>query len=527
MSAEVAELLEQLRDPAAYPYPVAEVEVCQTHLSLAFLAGPFVYKVRKTVHFEFADFSTRELRRVDCEKEVRLNRRLAPAVYLGVVPVTQRGARLVFEGDGEPVDWAVKMQRLPAGATLREHLRRGTLLPEHVERLARRIAAFHQSAERVELPQGAFAAVANNLRRNLESGAEQQGSCLAPAVYQRLLSRTEELLARHRDLLDRRGREGWVRDLHGDLHLDHLYLFPEREPPDDLVIIDCIEFNDRLRFIDVVADMAFTVMDLRYEGRDDLANRFIESYFAARGDVEGRELLPLCTSYRAAVRGVVDGLKAVEEEVAEPERAQALYSSRAHWLLALVEAEPAERRPCLLLVAGLPGSGKSTLARGLATRSEFTLLRSDEVRKELAGLDPTTPASPEQVSPLYSDAMSATTYAELLCRAEALLFEGGRVLIDANFRRESQRTLFLDLARRWCVPIRLLICTAEPEVIRTRLARRRGDASDADWTVYQQLAATWEPPGPRSQPVAAMLTTDGTADEVLERACAVLKAKTD
>src|SRR5262249_53138036 len=135
MSAEVAELLEQLRDPAAYPYPVTEVEVCQTHLSLAFLAGPFVYKVRKTIHFEFADFSTFDLRRVDCEKEVRLNRRLAPAVYRGVVPVTRTGGRLVFEGDGEPVDWAVKMQRLPAGATLREHLQRGTLLPEHVERL--------------------------------------------------------------------------------------------------------------------------------------------------------------------------------------------------------------------------------------------------------------------------------------------------------------------------------------------------------------------------------------------------------
>ena len=171
------------------------------------------------------------------------------------------------------------------------------------------------------------------------------------------------------------------RDTHGDLHLDHVYLFPDRAPPADLVIIDCIEFNERFRFADPVADMAFLVMDLAFHGRRDLARAFADAYFRASGDEEGRALLPFYTAYRAAVRGKVEGMELAEREVPEAERAAALVRARAHWLLALGELEEPGRRPCLVLVGGLPGTGKSTLARGLAEQAGFTVIRSDLVRR--------------------------------------------------------------------------------------------------------------------------------------------------
>src|SRR5262249_40147182 len=174
-------------------------------------------------------------------------------------------------------------------------------------------------------------------------------------------------------------------DCHGDLHLDHVYYFPKRMPPDDLVIVDCIEFNERFRFVDPVADMAFPFMDLAFWGRRDLASAFAAAYFQGSGDEEGRALLPLYTGYRATVRGAVEGILQTEKEVPDVERAAALARSRAHWLLALAELEEPDRRPCLVLVAGLPGTGKSVLARGLSQHAGFQVIRSDTVRKEIAG----------------------------------------------------------------------------------------------------------------------------------------------
>src|SRR5438034_1293400 len=182
------------------------------------------------------------------------------------------------------------------------------------------------------------------------------------------------------------------RDTHGDLHLDHVYLFPEKKPPADLVIIDGIEFNERFRYSDPVADMAFLVMDLRFHGYHDLAQAFADAYFQAAGDEQGRTLLPFYTAYRAAVRGKVEGFELLEKEIPAAERAAALERARAHWLLALGELEQPAQKPCLVLVGGLPGTGKSTLAQGLAQRAGFQVIRSDVVRKQLAGLAPTDPA---------------------------------------------------------------------------------------------------------------------------------------
>jgi aminoglycoside phosphotransferase family enzyme/predicted kinase len=517
---ELARLIEALSSPAAYPGAPEPVEVRHTHISVVFLAGDRAYKIKKPVSLGFLDFSTLELRRHFCDEEVRLNRRLAPGVYLGVVPVAEEGGGLKVEGNGPVVEWAVKMVRLPDEATLEHRLRCEDVGRGTIEALARRVAAFHASERACAAGAhfGSFEVVAGNARDNLTPAAAPVGVTLSQAVLDRLRDRLESELERLRPLIEARAAASVPRNAHGDLRLGHVYLFPERAPPDDLVIIDCIEFSEQFRCMGPVADMAFLVMDLLSEGRPDLAEAFCSEYFRASGDREGEALVPFYTAYRAAVRAKVDGLELTEREVPAPERDRAMRRARGHWLLALGQLEPPETRPCLVPLAGLPGAGKSTLARSLAEIGGFTVVRSDAVRKKLA-----RGAPPGE--DIYTAEWNERTYGECRRRIEAVLFEGGRALVDANFRQDGRRREFLDLARSWGVPAVLLVCRADPEVVRRRLEGRKGDASDATWAYYQQAAREWEAPGPATRRYWLEIDAGGTAEQTLEQAAAGLRAR--
>ena len=519
---ELAPLIDALSDSAAYPYPVESVEVRHTHISVVFLAGLFAYKIKKPVNLGFLDFSTLERRRHFCNEEVRLNRRLAPEVYWGVVSVRRTALGVKLEGQGEAVEWAVKMKRLPEEATLQRRLQLGQVEDGLLRTLADKIASFHAGAEGGAhvSAYGRFEVVARNVRENFVQAAPQVGTTLSQTVFERIRGLTENALARLRPLIEQRAARGVPRDTHGDLHLDHVYVFPGRTP--DLVIIDCIEFNERFRFADPISDMAFLVMDLRFHGRRDLAWEFAEEYFKASGDEEGRALLPFYTAYRAAVRGKVEGFELLEEEIPENERANALAKARAHWLLSLGELETPGRKPCMVLIGGLPGTGKSTLARSLAARAGFKLVRSDQVRKELAGLRAHDQAPSAFGEGIYAPAWTERTYAECLCQTEKLLFEGQRVIVDASFGKEMNRLSFIEAAARLGVPVLLIICEANPEVVRQRLEYRQGDASDADWSIYQKAAGRWEGMGPATRNVFRDIPTGGTKDQALSRALELL-----
>ncbi|MEZ6188447.1 MAG: AAA family ATPase [Planctomycetota bacterium] len=490
LSAEA--LIAAFQDPGTYPHPVPEgVELVQTHISRVFLAGDWVYKLKKPVDLGFLDYSTLEQRRACCEAEVELNRRLAPRVYERVARITREAdGSLALDGAGETVDYAVVMRRLPAERTFKARVAAGALTVAEVEALAELLADFHARAARDPriAAFGEFATVAGNCRENFTQLEPFRGSTIHPEVHRRLAAATEARLEALQSSIEARVRRGAPCDCHGDLRLEHVYALD-----DGLVVVDCIEFNERFRYGDPLADLAFPVMELERALRPDLAHALTERYFARAGE-DGRELLEHYLAYRAVVRGKVRSFKAAQDEVPQAERRAARDRARGHFLYALSLLAPPGEGPLLLLVGGLPASGKSTLARGLAERG-FRWIRADAVRKELAGLAPEDSAAAEFEGGLYTRAHTERTYATCLERAQDALFAGERVLVDASFSRAADRARFAAAAAELGVPCRVLVCEASPETTRARLAARvqTGDASDADWAIYQRMAAAFEP----------------------------------
>jgi len=249
---DIARLIDALSRPEAYPHPVDTIQVVQTHISVVFLTGSSVYKIKKPVRMGFLDFSTLERRHHFCQRELILNRRLAPSVYLDFVTITRQNDTLRIGGDGPAVEWAVHMHQLPENANLLSHLESGTLHPSMLEALGQRIAAFHALAHRdLNLADlGRAETVLNNALENFSQSRGAIGVTIHPQVFQRLEELTRQLGESHRLLMDRRVAEGRIRDTHGDLRLDHVYWLPDSAPPDDITIIDCIEFNDAFRYAD-------------------------------------------------------------------------------------------------------------------------------------------------------------------------------------------------------------------------------------------------------------------------------------
>jgi uncharacterized protein len=481
----LATLLNALARPQSYSHRPAQVEVVQTHISVVFLAGDVVYKLKKPVRFPFLDYSTLPLRRHYCQEEVRLNRRLAPTVYLGVASVLSGGdAYTVADGplsDARVVDYLVKMRRLPQERRLDSLLAADQVTKVGIHTLAKRLVQFHRTASTDQAvvygtPDLIWQAIADNFQET----APFVGQTLSATQYALIRDFSRRFFTEHQELFRARPLRGRVREGHGDLRCEHVYFLDE-----GVTIVDCIEFSPGLRTCDIASELAFLTMDLELQGAPALAAELAHTYAVQSEDADFLRLLPFYQCYRAYVRGKVESLKSREPEVPPAEQERARGQARRAFRLAARYARGAPPAT-LVVVCGRVGTGKSTVARVLSEHTGFAVLNSDVVRKRLAGLLPTARAGADYRAGIYSQAFTRRTYATLHTQAEEELRAGRGVIIDATYKQPEDRQAVLALAGRLGVPVLFVECRTSPAEVERRLREReqRSDSvSDADWAV--------------------------------------------
>jgi len=484
-------MIDALRDPRRYPHPVAHVDLLETHISWVLLTGRYAYKLKKPVALGFLDFSTLEARKLACEEELRLNRRTAPDLYLEVVPVTGTAADPRLGGGGEPIDYAVKMREFPQDALLDRVAAGGGLRLEFMDHLAREIAAFHAQVARAG-PTSEFGSPADVIaqaRQNFEQLRALGPDRESAAALGRLAEWTEREFARRAAAFTARHDGGFVRECHGDLHLRNLLLLEGR-----IVPFDCIEFNAHFRWIDVMSEVAFLVMDLVDHGFAAHAARFLDAYLEETGDYAGLACLRFYLVYRAMVRAKVAWLRGHQLPADAPERARAENEFRGY--LKLAERFVVLERRALIITRGLSGSGKTVFSGLLVEEVGAIRERSDVERKRLHGLAAAERTGAAVGGGIYAPDATRRTYARLGEIARAVLDAGFPAVVDATFLVRADRDALRALARELGATFAIAACEAPERVLRERIlgrARAGGDASEADLEVLARQLATAEP----------------------------------
>ncbi|MEX2287749.1 MAG: AAA family ATPase [Planctomycetaceae bacterium] len=576
-------LIRSLQRPSAYRHNVADIELVETHISWVLLTGQFAYKIKKPVDLGFVDFTSLQRRRFFCEEELRLNRRLAPQLYLDVTPITGTPASPTVGGEGDAIEFAVRMRQFPQPALLSRVLERGELSAEQVDELAAEVADFHAAIEIAQAdspfgtPEAVRAPVLENFRhldvdgrdhfqtplpsrgevvrgeerrgdaacgelsragtrRHGETepasgrgGEEETHACsISPRSRQsairnpqstiistlpqplpgragsletdsndahrleqlrRLRQWSDDEFAAHEHDFAARKRGGFVRECHGDMHLGNMILLDGR-----IVIFDCIEFNDSLRWIDVASEVAFCTMDLEDRGRPDLAHGFLNTYLELTGDYAALTVLPYYLVYRALVRAKVAGIRLSQPDLELNEKQRLL--DRSHSYLDLAERYATRCRPMLAITHGFSGSGKTTGTTNLVADLGMIRLRSDVERKRLFGYGPSDRTKSGVDEGIYAADASRKTYDRLAELAQTALQAGFPTVVDATFLKRADRDRFRQIAKQLDVPFRILDFRVSEEILKKRIADRQRegrDASEATADVLSTQLATHEP----------------------------------
>ncbi|NOX08207.1 MAG: AAA family ATPase [Gammaproteobacteria bacterium] len=490
MNNIAARLIESLQNPAIYPHEVTGLSVLETHISWVILTGRYAYKIKKPVNFGFLDFSTLEKRRHYCEEEVRRNACLAADIYLGVVAITGNPDSPVLDGDGEVLEYAVRMREFNPHNELDKCLARGELRAEHIRLLAKKVARFHQqimvadSASSYGGNEAILAPSMENLDQIKTLIGDEVESVIDP-VRQWMMQAWDQL----RPVFEGRKAGGYIRECHGDLHLHNIAL-----DQGDLLIFDCIEFNPDLYWIDVMSEIAFTVMDLDDRQQSQLAWIFLNYYLQQTGDYEGLSVLRFYLVYRAMVRAKVDCIRAHQEGVSAHDRDQILNEFRSY--LDLAKQYIDHKKPLLVITHGLSGSGKTLIASQLAPVLGAVHLRSDIERKRLFGLAETASSGASINTGIYNKEATEKTYQQLFDITKKAIQSGFNVIVDAAFLEQDRRQLFYELSLALGMPCYILDCQAPEAELAMRISQRQragNDASEADLDVLKHQLKTAAP----------------------------------
>jgi uncharacterized protein len=516
------ELIAFLESPESYPHRPTEVRAIQTHISWVFVASPFVFKVKKPVNLGFLDFSTLEKRRYFCRREIELNRRLCPEIYLDVVPIYKTTSGFSFNGEGEIVEYAVKMKELPHGWFLRELLEKNRVGEKEINRVVSVLRRFYQTETPTpEIEQwGTPEKLGISTDENFAQVESFVGKTISRAAFQTICHYTNQFYVVNEKLFHERIQQHRILDCHGDLHLDHVHLTPEAT-----TIFDCIEFNDRFRFIDTANDLAFLAMDFDFNGRIDLGNLLLRNAARELDDVGMLNIANFYKCYRAFVRGKVESIQATEKETTNPQEHE---KQAARYFRLALRYAIAGSEPLILVVMGRVGTGKSTIAKQLASELDWPIFSSDEIRKTLAGVPVTEQTAPEMRDKVYSAPMTEKTYKQLIEGGLAAVGRCSRgrrprsatragVILDATFSTRTLRKLLRKECEKADVRFQFVELDVDLEEIKKRLKARDDKAaeiSDARLEDFEKLNAAYQPPSELAPDLIKVATTTSVSDAV-------------
>ncbi|WP_138431446.1 AAA family ATPase [Fodinibius saliphilus] len=510
-------LINHLEQANFYPHKPEQVEHIQTHISHVFIAPPYVYKFKKPVDFGFLDYSTLKKRKKYCRREVNLNRRLSDDIYLGIISIVEQNGAVEFVEEelsvGNVVEYAVKMRLLPEEYFLHTYLEDGSLTYDQLNRLANKLAEFYdgQDPDEEVLRWGKIENIKVNTDENFEQTKAFIGETIEQNSFDAIRHFTNEYFNQHQSLFEQRVQDKRIVDGHGDLHLEHIHI-----TPDKVQIYDCIEFNERFRYGDLAVDLAFLAMDLDFNNRWKEERYFIDRMAKILEDPGLLSIIDFYKCYRAYVKGKVKSLQSGEEEVPKQERKKAAATAARYFKLSLRYALLGSH-PKLLVVMGRVGTGKSTIARHLSHKLDIERFSSDRIRKKMAGL-PLSERSPEEKrDELYSRQMSEKTYQALLDHAVECLGDGRSVILDATYSKRSARKKLIETVE---VPVLFVETEAPDAVIKERLQARDGQedvVSDARREDFEALASTFEAPREIPREYMLKVSTDCSVSTSRER----------
>ncbi len=486
------EILKALSDPGIYPHGPESVQLIQTHISAVFIARDLVYKVKKPVNFGFLDFSTLEKRRYYCQEEIRLNSRFSEGIYLRVDDIYEGPGGITFEKTGAPIECAVVMSRFPANRELKNMLDNEEVDESTLLQVADKVAQFHLKAEtsdhisKYALPEK----ISENLEENFEQAWPFIGKTIELPSYREISTQAREFLVRENDLFLDRVNQGLVKDCHGDLHTDHIVIL------DQVMLVDCIEFNERFRYQDTASDLAFLLMDLDFRGFPGFGKKVIERYIEKTGDSQCLKLMDFYKSYRAFVRGKVESFSLDSEEISLEDREMSRQTARHYFDLSRTYLRPP--KSFLVIFCGLMGSGKTYLSERLAFRMGVEIIRSDIVRKRMFNVSENEHRLDKFGQGIYSLSATDRVYEELLRQAEQSMEQGASVILDAAFIDRDKRDQAQRLALKRDMDFLIVHCVAPEKIIEKRLKARikdKSEPSDGRWELYHAQEKSFQPIG--------------------------------
>ena len=512
--------LQDLLKPESYPNRPDSIKLLQTHLSWVFLAGDLVFKIKKPVDFGFLDFTTLEKRKFFCQEEIRLNKRLCPEIYLDVVPITKDGQAFHVNGDGQPVEWAVKMKRMPDDGLMSALINRDEVTKRDIEEICHILAPFYEKAKAKEdkLYLGSIDVVRENCEENFIQTESFINKALSKDTFEQIRTYTRDFLSRNQALFEKRQRQGWIVEGHGDLYSANICFDREKNK---IYIFDCIEFNERFRYGDVAVDVAFLAMDLDFLGLCDLSAYFIEKFRTEMKDEDLCLLLDFYKCYRAYVRGKIGCFTWASPEVDKETRETSLKMAKRYFQLALRYAGGIKSTPTLYVFLGLSGTGKSTIARAFAEKKKISWFNSDIVRKELVtGI----PAHEKRLEPfgqgIYSPTFTKKTYRALSRLAGQELIIGKDAIVDATYLDKEKREQIAGLAKACGAKLVFIHCTCPDDIAIKRMSKRLESSdtvSDGRKEIFEKQQTIFRPPQSSEADQIVQLDTSDSVERVLER----------